>query len=171
MLSIFQTFKFKSLFRLFDKNGNGTIDQTDFEQIFSDMVTDGDEAKLKHAATAAKRWWLSLKLYGDKDKDKTVTQEEFLAWAAGAMKSRAFARWVDALFDAIANGDNLVTAAEFQGFADALGFGEQADAIYFVMDVNDDGAIDRKEFTVRMEEFFTGDITPGNFLFGNLFSK
>jgi hypothetical protein len=35
--------------------------------------------------------------------------------------------------------------------------------------LNDDGAIDRKEFTIRMKEFFTGDITPGNFLFGNLF--
>ena len=172
MLSIFQKHKFSYLFKVLDKDGSGTLTKDDFIQIFAAMVPEGDEAKAKQARKAARRWWLVLKLYADKNKDNQITIDEWLAWAAGSKvegvtESKAFTRWAEAAFATMANGDNEVTEAEFRAFATAFGFGEEADAIFFALDANGNGKFNRDEFKLRANEFFTSDIPAGNYLFGN----
>lgn len=176
MLSEVRTKKFEYLFRLFDKNGGGILTESDIKSMFGGFIYDEE---VQTANKAARRWWLLLSLFADKNNDKRVSQAEWRAWLNGMATeagdagegSRTFQRWADATYSTFSNTDNEVTAGDYSRWFNAFGLSGDADGYFVKIDINDSGIISRDEFMERLREFLQSDDAeaPGNYLWGNPF--
>lgn len=177
MLSNSQKQKFDYLYRVFDKNGNNQLEEQDFQQLFKAMAI--DEAHAKKAQKAARRWWLVLKIFGDKNKDTALSKEEWFTWATViadkfeiAEKGPLFyERWSNTIFFSIdyMNKGNI-SFEEYQTWFEAFGFSGDAAEIFQRLDKSGNGHISRDEFGQLTQEFAKTDTEPaGNYLFGNPF--
>lgn len=173
MLSDVRQQKFDYLFRVFDKSGGGILTESDLKALFSGLVYDEE---VEAAQKAARRWWLLLSLFADKNDDNRVSPSEWAAWLADMANhasngSTTFQRWADATFSAFSNTDNEVTAGDYARWSNAFGLSGDADEAFQKLDINGSGIISRDEFFQRLREFVQSDDadTAGNYLWGNPF--
>ncbi|MEK7253648.1 MAG: hypothetical protein AAB316_02815 [Bacteroidota bacterium] len=177
MLSDVRKQKFEYLFRVFDKSGGGTLTQSDLKSLFAGLAT--NDEKSENARKAARRWWLLLSLFADKNNDKRVSRKEWKAWLdgmsieAGSSQagSRTFQRWAEATYGTFSNNDNEVTDQEYRQWHTAFGLSGDAGEAFQKVDANGNGVISRDEFMQRLREFVSADDAEaaGNYLWGNPF--
>ncbi len=168
MLGELQQKKFDYLFRVLDKDGNGSLEEADFDMLFKDLIkTDETSERVKNAA---RRWWLSMKVFADENNDNAISKEEYAAWAekVADAESEEFKRWADAVFGCLASGDTNITEEEYVTWFNALGLAGDAGAIFKTFSLGADEAMGRTEFQDALQQF-TGmnSRAAGNHIFGN----
>lgn len=174
MLNAQQQQTFEYLFGLFDKTGNGSIAENDFIKAFEGIKAASSADKAAKIDKAARRWYLSLSVFGDENKDKQLSKAEWLKWAEGfaedvqdAEISRKYGHFVDAVFASIAGDDDTISADEYALWFHSFGLVGNAAAIFKQMDGNGNGTISKDEFNNLFLAFVKGNIlVTGHQLFG-----
>mmetsp|Transcript_13489 Transcript_13489/g.17475 ORF Transcript_13489/g.17475 Transcript_13489/m.17475 type:complete len:662 (+) Transcript_13489:20-2005(+) len=145
-------------FDMFDTDGGGFIDKSEFKEVMSSLgVTLTDEEASE-----------KLKIL-DKDKDGTISKEEFVAWQIVTMRDSSSRNessiedLVDQLFELFDTpddrgnkGDGVITVEEFKEGLDKFGAGltdEEVANLLQELDDDHDGTIDKKEFSDMLEKY------------------
>lgn len=177
MLNNEQQHAFEYLFGLFDKNGSGSITEADFMKAFEGIKATANAAKATKIDKLVRQWYLSLSATGaDTNKDKQISQDEWLTWAAGLADdvqdgdiSSKYNHFVNAVFVGITTDDETISAAEYAAWFQSFGLVGDAAATFQKLDAQGDGTINRKEFTELMKAFANGDTTQSGYrLFGDI---
>ncbi|MFE0652472.1 EF-hand domain-containing protein [Streptomyces sp. NPDC059534] len=175
MASEFQRDKLVNMFRAFDADGNGYLDQSDFQALAerwrglprvlpgSDLAARVDGVMLG--------WWDLLAAQADTNKDGKVDLDEILAMVDRLPTMReVVAATAETVFDAVdENADGRISPAEHQRLVDTW-HGENVDIadVFDHLDQDGDGYLSRPEFTELWIQFWTSDnpADPGNHLCG-----
>ncbi|MEI6412542.1 MAG: EF-hand domain-containing protein [Bacteroidota bacterium] len=176
MLNATQQQAFERLFNIFDKNGNGSVDENDFVKAFDDIKAESSPAKIEKLDKLARRWFLSISLFADSDKSRSVTKEEWMNWAAIIAEDaeeanegdRRYDHFLNAVFAGISvNSDTTITDEEYAAWFRSFGLVGDKMAIFERLDTNGNGSLSKDEFSDRLLEFVSGDAaSPGFHLFG-----
>ncbi|MFD5826271.1 EF-hand domain-containing protein [Lentzea sp. NPDC060358] len=137
------------IFRLFDRDGDGRLEQEDFESMAGDVVRaapqSGEQAKIV-MRDAFERYWRTLVAELDTDRDGTISLDEFTACVLAPERFddtvSEFAVALAALGDP--DGDGLIERPVFVSLMSAIGFDD--DAIHALFDAFDPSPAD--EITV-----------------------
>ena len=178
MLTELQTRKWTRLFQVYDANGNGTVEQADFEQIFHNFAAARDlspgtpEYDLLNAKFMED--WEHLRKDADKNNDGKVELEEWLEHGDRRINSPDMYQTVIDLanqtFELLdLNGNGVISMEEHKIACRSWRLSEQiAEQIFPKLDLNGDGSISKEEFVELVRQFHHSDNPndPGNFLFG-----
>ncbi|MFF7178022.1 EF-hand domain-containing protein [Streptomyces sp. NPDC008121] len=180
MASEFQRDKLVNMFRAFDADGNGYLDQRDFQALAErwrglPAVRPGSELA-DRVDTVMLGWWDLLAAHVDTDKDGKVDLDEILAMVDRLPAMReVVAATAETVFDAVdENGDGRISAAEHQRLVDTW-HGESVDVadVFDRLDQDGDGYLGRPRFTELWIQFWISDdpAEPGNELCGPLSAR
>ncbi|MEV0278080.1 EF-hand domain-containing protein [Streptomyces sp. NPDC050610] len=170
--------KFSTLFRWFDRNGDGRLTRDDFQQmadLFAGLVREGDEENAAAMRAAFETWWRLLLAHGDSDGSAQISRHEFITvMAADVTDPRHFEEAVLALVDALmraldTNQDGVLSQAEYVRMYDVLGIPPvHSEAAFRLLDQDGDGSLSHAEFRSAITEFYLSDDpkAPGNRLLG-----
>ncbi len=176
MASGFQRQKIDNVFRAMDDDGDGFLDESDFQALTDRwLAVRGGEPGSPGRADLAEvmmGWWSTLRAAADQDRDDRVTLDEVLLVVdlLGEMAD-AVVHTADSMFDAVdEDGDGRVSAQEYRRMIEAWrGEPTDTDAVFPLLDLDGDGHLSRAEFRVLWTEFWTGDdpAEPGTWVFGS----
>jgi Ca2+-binding EF-hand superfamily protein len=179
MLSEFMKKKLTRYFHLRDLNGDGFVEQDDWESSARNLAEIRDwepgspqyeDIVAKHAAI-----WTTFWKPADLDNDGRVSLDEYLALTETQQKRGSFASHVildlfGAIFDVIdRDGDGQITLQDYRLYFEAWGLDEDvAEQAFLELDLSGDGRLSRSSFVQFNANFFTSDdpILPGSQLFG-----
>ncbi|MFJ2730039.1 EF-hand domain-containing protein [Streptomyces collinus] len=175
MASEFQRDKLVDMFRAFDADANGYLDQRDFQALAErwrglPRVRPGSELAARVDAVML-GWWDHLAAHVDTDRDGRVDLGEVLAMVDRLPTMRdVVAATAETVFDAVdEDGDGRISPAEHQRLVDTW-HGESVDVadVFDRLDADGDGYLGRREFTGLWVQFWTSDdpAEPGNQLCG-----
>jgi Ca2+-binding EF-hand superfamily protein len=177
MASDFQRRKISGVFAAMDVNGDGFLEQTDFEALTARWIAvRGVEPGSPAAAglTAIMMgWWATLLAASDLDRDNKVTLDEVLLVVdrLGTMLD-AVTGTANAMFEAIdENADGAISADEYRQLIQTwAGRDTGTDETFPLLDQDGDGFLSHAEFTALWTEFWAGDNpnSPGTLVFGPL---
>jgi len=179
MSSKVQEQRFAALFNIFDVTGDGNIKAEDFETAFapiSEALADDAEATKKFNKVI-RRCYLSLKIFADTDKNKSINKEEWLSWSEGFAASLAenegkeipqkYHHFTDAIFTSISpelynassETTNIreITTKEYSEWFTLMKLKGDAYEIYKSIDTDGKDSITTKEFEAALVAFFRGD--------------
>lgn len=175
MASEFQRRKIAGIFTAMDADGNGFLDESDFEALAERWGglrgwAPGSDlgGRLRQIMMG---WWAALLAASDLDRDNRVTLDEVLLVVdqLGAMTDTV-AGTADAMFEAVdQNADGEISAAEYRQLVEAwTGRETDTEEVFGLLDLNGDGHLSRAEFTELWTEFWAGDNpdAPGSWVFG-----
>ncbi|GLZ78009.1 calcium sensor EFh [Actinorhabdospora filicis] len=166
-------------FDLIDTNGDGKIDQADFDLIVTRLSQEFGQAPgtPKHRALtdAYAALWSGMQQSMDLDSDGAVSREEYvrgLESNAAAAYQEYLAPVARAILDFCdVDGDGRISGAELAGVHRGLGMAQHAhDAAMRTLDLDGSGYVDEAELTQAIKEFFSSNDpqSRGNDLFGEL---
>lgn len=175
MATELQKKKWPNMFKMFDVNGDGRIEQSDFDQFASRMT-----AMRGIAAGSAEHVELQERFAEFGRALKQVTGAEALClddwlafWTSVANSSELYqivrptSEFIFGLLDR--DGDGQVSLDEYRKLCGVMRLGERyADKIFAKLDLNQDGNISMDELMKLSDQYFIGDDpdAPGNFFFG-----
>ncbi|MFE7117157.1 EF-hand domain-containing protein [Streptomyces sp. NPDC057654] len=170
--------KFSTLFRWFDRNGDGQLTHDDLQtmtELFAGLAREGDEENAAAMRAAFGTWWQLLLTHGDSDGNGRISVEEFIAvMEANVTDPRHFEEAVLAIVDALMraldiNQDGVLSQAEYVRMYDVLGIPPvHSEAAFRLLDQDGDGSLSHAEFRSAITEFYLSDDpkAPGNWLLG-----
>ncbi len=170
--------KFSTLFRWFDRNGDGQLTRDDFQQMaemFTGLVREDDEENAAAMRAAFEAWWQVLLTHGDRDGSGQISPQEFITvMEADVTDPRHFEEAVLAIVDALmraldTNQDGVLSQAEYVRMYDVLGIPPvHSEAAFRLLDQDGDGSLSHAEFRTAITEFYLSDDpkAPGNWLLG-----
>ncbi|MFJ6422905.1 EF-hand domain-containing protein [Streptomyces hydrogenans] len=175
MASDFQRAKLVSMFRAFDADDNGHLDQRDFQALAArwrglPRVRPGSELAGRVDALML-GWWDLLAAHVDTNGDGRVDLDELLAMVDLLPTLReVVAATAETVFDAVdENGDGRISPSEHRRLVDTW-HGESVDVadVFDRLDRDGDGHLSRPEFTELWIQFWISDdpAEPGNQLCG-----
>ena len=180
-LSDFQRTKLARLFDVYDLNGDGLLEESDFtrraHQFARERGWTEESSDFRELLDYTREDWVNLQLNTDADGDGAVTRDEFIGFAdrrltgEDAVDDYAYA---DAylIFRAMdADHDGKITADEWKMFLRAHHIGcDSAHYFFQKIDNDEDGFVTRDEISRALKEFFfSNDIdAPGNCFYGRL---
>ncbi|MGW6563112.1 EF-hand domain-containing protein [Streptomyces hydrogenans] len=175
MASDFQRAKLVSMFRAFDADDNGYLDQRDFQALAArwrglPRVWPGSELAGRVDALML-GWWDLLAAHVDTNGDGRVDLDELLAMVDLLPTLReVVAATAETVFDAVdENGDGRISPSEHRRLVDTW-HGESVDVadVFDRLDRDGDGHLSRPEFTELWIQFWISDdpAEPGNQLCG-----
>nr|BFD87535.1 EF-hand domain-containing protein [Streptomyces sp. Xyl84] len=175
MASDFQRDKLVAMFRAFDVDDNGYLDQRDFQALaerWKDLprVRPGSELAAR-VDTVLRGWWDLLAEHVDTDHDGKVDLNEILAMVDLLPTMRGVvAATAETVFDAVdEDGDGRISPAEHRRLVDTW-HGRSVDVadVFDRLDQDGDGRLGRREFTELWIQFWTSDdpADPGNQMCG-----
>ncbi|MFD9049688.1 EF-hand domain-containing protein [Streptomyces zaomyceticus] len=175
MASEFQRDKLVNMFRAFDADDNGYLDEHDFQALAErwkglPRVSPGSELAVR-VDTVVLGWWDHLAANVDTNKDGKVDLDEILAMVDLLPTMReVVAATAETVFDAVdENGDGRISPVEHRRLVDTW-HGETVDIadVFDHLDQDRDGYLSRAEFTELWIQFWTSDdpADPGNLLCG-----
>ncbi|MEU5090114.1 EF-hand domain-containing protein [Streptomyces sp. NPDC021356] len=175
MASEFQRDKLVNMFRAFDTDENGYLDQRDFQALAERWrglpgVRPGSELAAR-VDTVMLGWWDHLATHVDTDNDGKVDLDEILAMVDRLPIMReVVAATAETIFDAVdENGDGRISPTEHRLLVDTW-HGESVDTagVFDQLDQDGDGHLSRPEFTELWIQFWISDdpAEPGNQLCG-----
>ncbi|MFB6721054.1 EF-hand domain-containing protein [Kribbella sp. NPDC056345] len=172
MASEFQRRKVAGVFEAMDADGNGYLDESDFEALTERWVglrsTTADHERLR---TIMMGWWSAISTLSGAENSDRVSLDELmnvvdqLPGMADAVHATA-----DAMFDAIdENGDDRIALTEHKQVVYAWkGSGDDIEEVFPQLDINGDGHLSRAEFRDLWTGFWSGDDpdSPSQWVFG-----
>ncbi|GHB08186.1 EF-hand domain-containing protein [Streptomyces termitum] len=175
MASQFQHDKFLDMFQAFDADGNGYLDERDFQALAErwralPRVRPGSELAGR-VDTVVLGWWDHLATHVDTDHDGRVDMDELLTMVDMLHTMReVVAATAETIFDAVdENGDGRISPEEHQRLVDTWhGRSVDTTGVFEQLDRDGDGYLSRPEFTALWIEFWISDdpADPGNQLCG-----
>lgn len=175
MASEFQRRKVAGVFEAMDVDGDGYLQEADFEALTTRWMKVRDwepgSAGYDQVRTVMMGWWATLLAASDQDRDDKVTLDEVMAVVdrLGDMTD-AVAGTAHVMFDAIdQDADGRIGSAEYEQVVTGWkGYQASADGIFRHLDLDSDGWISRDEFTRLWTGFWTGDdpSSPSKWVFG-----
>jgi Ca2+-binding EF-hand superfamily protein len=175
MPSELQRRKIAQVFHAMDVDGDGFLEQSDFEALTARWTTNRglapDSADRIRLTTIMMGWWETLLAASDLNRDNKVTMDEVLLVVDRlGDQEDAVTATASAMFDAIdENGDGSISAGEYRRLIETWsGQPTNTDDIFPLLDRDGDGGLSREEFIVHWKEFWAGDDSsaPGAWLFG-----
>jgi Ca2+-binding EF-hand superfamily protein len=181
MLSEFQKVKIAKMFTLYDTDGNGYIEATDFKLLVDRLAEDkgidkeSDEYRELHDAILGGDWG-SLRQLADVDQDDRISLDEYYATMdkllmqmpkaviAGSFAKRIF-DWTNA------DSNEEIDLGEFQSFIRHYGVPDEESAEAFArLDRDGDGHWTLSECIQDVQDFLYSENkdAPGNWLLGKL---
>ena len=176
MTDIQQT-KILHLFNVLDHDGNGILEQEDFELV-SDAICDIREL----ASNSTERLNMGIKAHGifvqvlkDLQKDTAIIRkEEWIKFFERQILSRSedyianVSSYLFSIFDQ--DSDGFIDEKEYLDMFKAYGlYTAQAKKAFDLLDLNGDGKLSKQEVVKAFEEFFFAkdEKAPGNWIFGD----
>ena len=169
MASELQRRKVAGVFSAMDVDGDGFLEQEDFEALarrWSAIADDGPGL-----TEIMMGWWETLLAASDRNRDNKVSLDEVLLVVdrlpdmLDAVRGTAAA-----MFTAIdRNGDDRISEEEYRRLIETWnGQPADTDAVFHRLDLDRDGYLSREEFTAFWVEFWSGDdpTSPGTWVFG-----
>lgn len=168
--------RFEGIFQSLDRNGDGFIDETDYEVVIAALAERrGVEPGSPEASAIRdkmKAGWEAVRDLADADGDGRVTLEEFVSSLATLGESEeglervalAIAEQMITAMDS--DGDGRLDRNEYHDMMGAWGAPEdRMDASFSHMDTDGDGYVSRDELMRSVRGFFQ-EATPGTHLWG-----
>ncbi len=176
MTDIQQT-KILHFFNVLDHDGNGILEQEDFELV-SDAICDIREL----ASNSTERLNMGIKAHGifvqvlkDLQKDTAIIRkEEWIKFFERQILSRSedyianVSSYLFSIFDQ--DSDGFIDEKEYLDMFKAYGlYTAQAKKAFDLLDLNGDGKLSKQEVVKAFEEFFFAkdEKAPGNWIFGD----
>ncbi|OLR91739.1 EF-hand domain-containing protein [Actinokineospora bangkokensis] len=173
MPTAIQETKLQRLFGLLDADGNGYLEEDDFELFAAKAVRAagaGDSLEARIVKREAAALWRALSDALDADGDLRIGRDEFLRAADiddvvdGAVKLGVAVRDVVDV-----DGDGLISESEWVSLDAQLGITRTESAAGFAaIDADGDGFVSKPEYAAAVAQFFRGaeEGAPGNWVFG-----
>jgi Ca2+-binding EF-hand superfamily protein len=154
----------KVVFTLFDVDGNGVLEATDFDQMADRVVRaapESDEQSKTAMVNAFRRYWQTLLTELDTNHDGKVSYEEYEACVLSPERFEAtiddFAESLAALGDP--DGDGLIERPLFVALMTAIGFaGPNIDALFDAFRPTPDDRIEVPVWATGIREYYHPDM-------------
>jgi EF-hand domain pair len=171
---------FEALFRVFDKDNSGSIEEADFLAVFEPLKAKATVLKAEKINLTARRWFLSIYVGNDTNKDRKISKQEWLDWMTDAAASEEetiktdtlsskFSRLTNAIFDTFAYDNDTISAEEYATWFGVLGLSGDPAAIFSKFYLMQNGTLGHGAFDLLLKEFVLGDASkPGSRFFGEL---
>ncbi len=175
MATALQKKKWPNMFKMFDVNGDGRIEQSDLDEFGSRMadmrgLTPGSE---EHAELQERLGEFGQALSQVTDSEALYLDDWLAFWTnvAGSPEMYGVIRPTSELIFGLLDqdGDGEVTLAEYRKLCGVMRLDEKyADKIFARLDLNKDGTISMDELMMLSDQYFVGDDpdAPGNLFFG-----
>ena len=159
----FFTRKINTLFTRFDMDGNGKIEEDDFDKWSETLVGFGNLSveSANHLRQNMKQIWRVYFLPADADNDGSVVLDELLIYMKTALaddhKRAAISATLPIIFDAIdVDHDGGISNKEFANYFRSLGLKDDsfADQVFAAMDSNNDGALSNEGLNLKSSFYF-----------------
>lgn len=173
MASEFQRRKIATVFAAMDDDGDGYLDESDFEALTARWVglrgVAADSVEGVGLRAIMMGWWTALLAAADRGDKVSLDDVLTVVGQLGGMLE-AVTGTAEVMFDAIdENGDGELSRAEYRQLIEAWnGTATDTDEIFGLLDLDGDGHVSRKEFVEHWTEFWAGDDpnAPGTWVFG-----
>lgn len=178
-----QLHTFEALFRVFDKDNSGSIEEADFLAVFEPLKSKSTALKAEKINLTVRRWFLSIYSGSPHVKGRTISKEEWLDWMVAAAASEEatksadtlsskFSRFANAIFDTFAYDNDTISAEEYASWFGLLGLKGEPAPIFSKFYLMQDGTLGHGAFDLLLKEFILGDVSkPGSKFFGELVQK
>ena len=179
MLTSFQRAKIPNLFKVFDMDNDGNINQRDVIRIVNAVSTKRGWQNGKGEYTSLYNnfisIWKDLLSIADKNNDDQISLEEFLNFYGQILQNEfeyrkmleGLGKTIFSTFDTDSDGN--LSLSEYQDFYKVMGLeSDFATAIYHHLDLDQNGIISIQELIKLLDQFFFSQDknAPGNLLFG-----
>ncbi|WP_242884155.1 EF-hand domain-containing protein [Actinomadura litoris] len=171
MATSFQRDKVRLVFDALDGDGDGTLRESDFEDLarrWAATRVAGDEERL---LAAMRGWWTTLAAHS-RASDAVAIEDVLTVVDLLTTMSEAVTTTASLMFEAVdENGDGRISPAEYRRMIEAWSGGRADVADTFaLLDTDGDGVISREEFAAHWFEFWAGDdpAAPGSRVFGRV---
>ncbi|MFN8489020.1 MAG: hypothetical protein U0350_15645 [Caldilineaceae bacterium] len=180
MLTALQTKKLTNLFNLYDADGNGYLDERDYDRVAQNAAHaigyQPGTAEYNTLYTAYMGIWQGVRQLADSDNTGQLTLDKFLTGYANLISQKeVFAAVILDMAKTTVefqdrNKDGKIEEDEHTAYAMAHNISHAAALESFRrLDRNGDGYLTRAELEKNIEEFFVSDDpeAPGNWLLGS----
>jgi Ca2+-binding EF-hand superfamily protein len=167
--------KIAHMFRTLDLDGNGFLEQADFDRLVEGYARsagwDPDSEARERFRDFVMTWWETFSAGADADHSGSVNLAEFSALLAQMESSPGpIAETARTVFDIMdADGDGTISVDEYRALLKVYAIDDASAPEHFArFDTDGDGSISRAEFEVLLVDFFQSDDAeaPGSWLFG-----
>ncbi|MEY2440612.1 MAG: hypothetical protein QOJ46_38 [bacterium] len=173
--SDFQRRKVAGVFEAMDADGNGFLEEDDFEALTERWVSIRDwqpgTPDYERMRAIMMGWWEALRVMSDANEDGKVSLDELMNVVdqLPAMDAEVMGT-ADAMFEAIdENGDGRISVEEHKQVVKAWkGSDDGVEEVFPRLDLNGDGYLSHEEFRGLWSDFWRGDdpSQPGQWVFG-----
>ena len=177
MASELQKKKWANMFKMFDVNGDGQIEQSDLDQFHTNLyqmreIGPGDDQFEMLNGRFAQFGQALQQVSGG----KPIEMDGWVAFLSNVAANPDMYKMIRPISESIfglwdLNGDGHVSLQEYRKLCTVMRLGEAyADQVFAKLDLNQDAQITLDELMKLSDEFFVGDDpdAPGNLFFGPL---
>lgn len=180
MLTELQEKKIRHLFHVFDRKGDGVLDQEEFVGLFSNSVEMIEPQKVNRQGLKIKKLqflvWRKLQKFFNFNLDSTINQEQWITWTDYIVNNlkynteltQNFIRFYHAIFESLdTDKDGYLTLKDYMIWFKHFQLRGDPTAIFYRLDINRNGKISKEGFGQLALDYYLYKLeAPGNYLWG-----